>query len=182
MQTKTLMTAKEFAKSGPETDGFELVRGELVPMPPPKPKHGAACARVVYLLTAYVQTFGRGTVYCNDTGLITQADPDTVRGVDVMIYLKPKSQEKATSEEYSAEPPDLAVEVRSPDQSWKQLVEKVAEYLKLGVPLVWVVDPKTERVHVFQPDQEPQVFAAGNELTAGTALPGFRCMVEEIFA
>jgi hypothetical protein len=30
MPTKTLMTAAEFANTGPETDGYELVRGELV--------------------------------------------------------------------------------------------------------------------------------------------------------
>jgi Uma2 family endonuclease len=182
MPIQTLITAKEFAKTGPETDGFELVRGELVPMPPPKRKHGVACVNTVSLLKNYTKEIGRGTVMCNDTGLLTQTAPDTVRGVDVMLYLNPSWAGKEAPDEHTSEPPDLAVEVRSPDQSWTKVLEKVTEYLNLGVRLVWVIDPKTQRVHVFQPDQEPQVFAGENELEGGAVLPGFRCRVSEIFA
>lgn len=57
----------------------------------------------------------------------------------------------------------------------------MAEFLTLGVPLEWVIDPNTQRVHVFQPDQEPQVFARENELEGGTILPGFRCKGSELF-
>jgi len=45
MQTKTLMTAEEFANTGSETDGFELVRGELVQVPPTRGRHGTHCLR-----------------------------------------------------------------------------------------------------------------------------------------
>jgi hypothetical protein len=53
MSTKTLMTAEEFAQTGSETDGFELVRGELLPMPPPRRKHGVVCLNTAFLLKAY---------------------------------------------------------------------------------------------------------------------------------
>jgi Uma2 family endonuclease len=181
MPTKTLMTAADFAKSGPETDGYELVRGELVPMPPPTDGHGAVCANGVSLLKAYTKKLGRGIVTCNDTGLITGKDPDTVRGVDIMLCLNRKRRGAKDSATYSDRPPDLAVEVRSPSQSWKDLMDKVLEYLNMGVRTVWIVDPKVKRVTVFTPDHEPQTFAAENELDGAPVLLGFRCKVAEFF-
>lgn len=150
-------------------------------MPPPKKKHGATCGKAVYLLMSYTKSLGRGTVLCNDTGLLTQTDPDTVRGVDIMVYLNPSWAGQDFPDDYSTEPPDLAVEVRSLDQSWKEVLEKVTEYLNMGVRLVWVIDPNVQRVHVFQPDQEPQVLAADNDLDGGAVLTGFRCQVAELF-
>src|SRR5262245_20100133 len=179
---KALMTAREFARSGPATDGFELVRGELVPMPPPKRKHGLVRMNVGFLLKAYTKALGHGDVLINDTGLITETGPDTVRGVDVMLYLKPGWSEKDSPDDYLREPPDLTVEVRSPDQAWKAILEKVTEYLQMGVRLVWVIDPQVERVHVFRPDREPEVLAADNQLDGGDVLPGFLCAVAELFA
>ena len=180
MATKTLMTAAEFAKTGPETDGFELVRGELVRMPPTAERYGQVTAKIVYLLTSYTIKVGKGFVTCNDSGLITERDPDTVRGVDTMVFLNPKPRKKSQSG-YSVEPPDLAVEVRSPSQSWKDMMDKVVEYLRMGGRMAWVVDPKVKRVTVFTQDHEPQTFAAENELDGGEVLPGFRCRVADFF-
>lgn len=178
MATKTLMTAAEFLKTGPETDGYELVRGELVPMPQPAERHGYVCANVVFLLKAYTKALGRGGVLSNDSGIVTQSDPDTVRGADVAVFLKPGWQ---PSEGYSKEPADLIVEVRSPSQSWSEVLQKVLEYLQMGVRWVWVIDPKRQRLTAFRPDHEPVTYAAENELDGGDILPGFKCRVAEFF-
>jgi len=178
MPTKTLMTAAEFEKTGPVTDGCELVRGEIVPMPPPGDRHGRVCVNSSYLLKGYTKAQGRGTVIGNDSGIITRRDPDSVRGVDVAVFMNPNWEAPAG---YTAEPPDLAVEVRSPSQTWTQVLDKVGEYLRMGVRLVWVIDPVRQRVTVFQPDEEPITFAAENDLDGGTVLPGFRCRVAELF-
>lgn len=181
MSIKTLMSAREFAGTGPETDGCELVRGEIVRFPLPKPMQGFICSRLAYLLTGYIERLGRGVVLCNDTGLITETDPDTVRGVDVLLYLSPRWAGQDPPDEYISEPPDLAVEVRSPGQPWTQFLAKATEYLQMGTKLVWVVDPSVKRLNVYRPDQEPQVFAEGNELDGGDVLPGFSCRVDAIF-
>ena len=180
MPTKTLMTAAEFAKTGPETDGFELVRGELVPMPPPRRLHGRTCIKVGTLLELYSKKLGRGGVYGNDTGLITEMGPDTVRGVDV-IFIANVPWKAGEPDAYIDVPPDLAVEVRSEGQAWKSLLAKVHEYLDLGSPMVWVVDPNTRRLTVFQPDSEPTTYAAENEFDGGDVLPGLHFKVAEIF-
>jgi Uma2 family endonuclease len=181
MPTKTLMTAVEFFQTGSETDGFELVRGELVPMPPPGSKHGIVCSNSSYLLKAYTKRVGRGVVMTNDAGIITEKGPDSVRGVDVALFLNPSWTATGAPDGYTDQPPDLAIEVRSPSQAWAALVVKVSEYLKMGVRLVWVIDPQVRRVTIFTPDNEPQTLAAENEIDAGDILPGFRCRVAEFF-
>ena len=180
MPTKTLMTATEFAKTGPETDGFELVKGELVPMPPPRRHHGSSCIKVGTLLELYRRSLGHGRVYGNDTGIITETDPDTVRGVDVtFIANAPWSEDGPDG--YIDIPPDLAVEVRSEGQAWKELLAMMHEYIQMGVRMVWIVDPSVRRLTVFQPDREPMIYAAESEFDGGEVLPGLRFKVAEIF-
>lgn len=176
----SLMTADEFANTGPETDGFELVRGEMVPMPPAKGAHGAVCVNVGYLLKVYVKARGAGSVIGNDSGIITERDPDTVRGIDVALFLDPPWTGLAPNR-WLHEPPDLAVEVRSEGQPWKELLTKADEYIQMGSPMVWIIDPSVKRLTVFQPDSEPLTYAAENELDGGTILPGFRCRIIEFF-
>ena len=180
MPTKTLMTASEFARTGPETDGFELVRGELVPMPPPRGRHSEVCSKVNFALRVYKNTRGRGAVLGNDGGIVTEKDPDTVRGADVAMFLNP-SWDGPAPNRYFDEPPDLAVEVRSDGQSWKELTTKIDEYLQMGVPMAWIVDPTTERLTVFRPDEEAVTFASASEFDGGDLLPGLRFEVAELF-
>jgi Uma2 family endonuclease len=181
MATKMLMTAVEFSKSGSSTDGFELVRGEIIPMPPPGDRHGIVCANGVFLLKTYTRKLGRGTVMSNDSGIVTAKGPDSVRGVDIALFLNPIWQDQPAPEGYTDQAPDLAVEVRSPHQSWSDIVAKVAEYLRMSVRWVWVVDPQVRRVTLFAPDSAPQTLAAENEIGGGTILPGFKCLVADLF-
>ena len=179
--TKTLMTAQEFWNRGKATDCHELVRGELVPMTPPDKRHGVVCVNIAFLLKAYTKQVGRGAVMSNDAGILTEKNPDSVRGMDVALFLRPSWAGGPIPEGYSDEPPDVVAEVRSPSQTWASMVTKVDEYLSLGVRLVWVADPKTKRVTVFTPDHEPRTLAAENEIDGGDVLPGFRCPVADFF-
>ncbi len=179
MATKTLMTAAEFFKTGPETDGFEPVRGELVPRPPAGERHGKVCGNSVDIAKRYLKKLRRGDLTCNDAGVLTHQDPDSVCGADVAIYLHPGWK---PSVGYGSIAPDAVFEVRSPKQAWKNVLAKVAEYLAIGVRMVLIIDPRVERVTVFTPDQEPVMLVAKNVIDGGEALPGFRCKVAEFFA
>lgn len=41
------------------------------------------------------------------------------------------------------EPPLLIVEILSPDDSYSDTQERAEDYLRMGVPTVWIIDPKT---------------------------------------
>ena len=84
------MTVDQFMEfcSRPENDDrfFELVRGEVIELPPPRPIHGALCTNFTTELNLYARKRRKGHVTCNDSGVIFERDPDTVRGPDVAYF------------------------------------------------------------------------------------------------
>ena len=86
-----------------------------------------------------------------------------------------------TSEIYMPIPPDLAVEVVSPNDLATELDIKVEEYLNNGFALVWVVEPATRTVTIHRADGSLARLHAKDEITGETALPSFRCKVAEFF-
>src|SRR5947209_20511120 len=87
---RLLMTADEFFDfvHRPENANrwFELVRGEVIELPPPMKIHGVVTANTAAELRAYARKRRKGYVTCNDSGVILERDPDTVRGPDVALY------------------------------------------------------------------------------------------------
>jgi Uma2 family endonuclease len=69
--------------------------------------------------------------------------------------------------------PDLAVEIVSPEDEEKDLREKVDDYLRAGVRLVWLIDPRARRARVYRPGAEVQTVEAGGSLDGGDVLPEF---------
>jgi Uma2 family endonuclease len=182
--TKKLMTAEEFHEwaSLPENDDkwFELVRGEVIELPAPTKPHGFICGNVVRILGNFVFQQGKGYLTSNDTGVLLEKGPDTVRGPDVAYY-----EDAATFAElhpkYGEVPPRLAVEVLSPNDRASKVLRKINDYLRCGVALVWVIDPEIRTVTVHRPGQPQAEFAEAQELTGEDVLPGFRCRVAEFF-
>ena len=77
--------------------------------------------------------------------------------------------------------PDLAVEVRSPSQSAREMDTKAEGYLAAGTRLVWIVDPDRRTVTVYRPDRSPEELALEGYLDGYDVLPGFRVAVAAIF-
>lgn len=179
-----LVTAEQYAERHDLSDvPTELVRGEIVEMVRPNPRHGVCCFEVGRLLGAWAGEDGDVLrVMTNDTGFVTERGPDTVRGPDVMAIRKSRLPGgKLTRDWFETIAPDVCVEVRSPSNSWREMTEKTAEYLTAGVPLVWVVDPEARTVHVFQPDAPPENIAEDGRLLGYDVLPGLAAHVADLF-
>jgi Uma2 family endonuclease len=104
-----------------------------------------------------------------------------VKGPDIIFYDENR-QIGDMEVKYPKRVPQLAVEVRSPNDRWSKLMRRVSQFLRWGTSVVWLVDPEDRTVTVFRPNQLPQVFDEGEELTGGEELPEFRCQVGEFFA
>src|SRR5881397_1955565 len=87
---KKQLTAEEFFLLPDPPDGSqqELVRGEIITMPPPGGMHGVTCLKVGRKIGNFVDEKNLGTVASNDTGFITERSPDSVRGPDVAYWSK----------------------------------------------------------------------------------------------
>jgi Uma2 family endonuclease len=77
--------------------------------------------------------------------------------------------------------PKLVVEVLSPSDSQGKVNRRIGQYLKRGVPLVWLVDPEVRIVTVYQPGKEFFTLEEADELTGEEVLPGLRLRVGDLF-
>src|SRR5688572_28695019 len=131
-----LLTAEEFSRLLDPPDGSkqELIRGVVIPMPPPGDRHGECCLETASLLWNFVKPNKLGRLTCNDAGFICEQDPDTVLGPDIAFWSKERLSELPVG--YTNIPPDLAIEVVSPSDSQSRLQKKLLLYLRAGVRLI----------------------------------------------
>jgi Uma2 family endonuclease len=78
--------------------------------------------------------------------------------------------------------PDLVVEVVSPNDLAEDVETRVMDFVRVQVPLIWVLYPKTGCVRVLRKGGSASQLGATAELQGEDVLPGFRCQVEELFA
>lgn len=78
--------------------------------------------------------------------------------------------------------PTLAVEVISPGNTKREMEEKLADYFRSGVELVWYVYPDRKQVEVFTGPEAKIVLGETDTLDGGNVLPGFALSLAELFA
>jgi Uma2 family endonuclease len=183
MATATaLLTAEEYLALPDNGQPTELVRGKVVPMNVPTPRHGEICATIVRIIGNFVAEAGLGRVVSNDSGVLTERDPDTLRGTDVAFYSFARVPRGPLPQGYLPVPPELVFEVRSPTDRWSEIMIKVGEYLSAGVSLVCVLDPQTGSAHLFDANQPPRALSEDEHLTFPGILGDFRAPVRQFFA
>ncbi len=85
--------------------------------------------------------------------------------------------------------PDLAIEVKSPNDRYAALRRKAEYYLQNGTRLVWLIYPERQSTEVCRLSDDPDLPGAmridtvgiDGELSGEDVLPGFRLSVREIF-
>jgi len=175
------MTAEEYLRLTDLVEPTELVRGEVLTMNPPASRHGQICNKVGRIVGDFAEVNDLGHVLSNDSGVITQRNPDTVRGADVAFYSYTKVPKGPLPAGYLPVPPDIIFEVLSPSERRSALLTKVAEYLDVGVKVVCVLDDEPRRADLYFVDKPTETFEADSVLEFPTLLPGFSVPVAKFF-
>jgi Uma2 family endonuclease len=175
-----LLTAEQFRLLPDNGQPRELVRGRLVEMNMPEPRHGYYCANIAGVLREHVRAHGLGRVMTNDSGVITERGPDTVRGADVAFYSYTRLPPGPLPEGYLDVSPEVIFEVRSPTDRWAKIMAKVGEYLNAGVLLVGVLDPQTATLSLYPADELPRVLDADDDFSWPELLGDFRVRVQAL--
>lgn len=165
----------------PEGKTCELVDGELV-----EKNMGVLSCDVVMILIErlliHLATDRVGKLFDGTMGYQCFSwSPKMVRKPDISLIRKERFTEDMHHQGFVTIPPDLAVEVTSPNDLSREVEEKVEEYLRAGVPLVWVVQPETRIVIVSRKDRSSIRLSMEDELTGEDVIPGFRCPVKDLF-
>ena len=177
----TLLTAEEFAKLPDNGHLTELVKGVVIEMPPPMPRHGQICGKSSRILGNFADENNCGHVITNDAAIITERSPDTVRGADIAYYSYQRVPQGEMPIGYIDVAPEMVFEVRSPSERWSAIIKKVSEYLEAGISLVCVLDMQTKTAVVHFPDQPSRSIPADGELDLSAVLPGFRVPLARFF-
>jgi Uma2 family endonuclease len=172
-----LMTAKEFAEIDDWSHRHELIKGELLTMPPPQRPHGRVSANLIMILGQFVKANRLGQV-CAEGGYQVESDPDTVLGPDVSFVASDRVVDP--EEGYYPGPPDLAIEVISPSDRRGRIERKLGLWLEAGARSIWHVNPRRRTVEVISSTSARRTFHETDELVDDT-VPGFRVKVSEIF-
>lgn len=160
---------------------YELDRGRLVVMTPAGGLHGLVASRLHVALAIHVDAGRLGVVLSADTGFKLESDPDTLRAPDVAFIARDRIPATGVPLGFWSGAPDLVVEVLSASDVRSEVNDKIAQYLRLGVKLVWFVEPSPRRVTVHAPDRPPQVLHESDTLDGGELLPGFHYPLSKLF-
>ncbi|HAX24544.1 MAG TPA: Uma2 family endonuclease [Chloroflexi bacterium] len=165
-----------------EPGRYDLIRGELLKMPPAGGDHSEIGVNLIYLLWGHVRRDEVGRVYGPDAGFLLARDPDVLLSPDAAFVRNDRLPPSGGRQGFLMLAPDVAVEIVSPSDRASAVDAKVAEYLRAGTQLVLVVQPELRSIAVWTPDQRARVYREADEIDFGDVLPGFRLRVSDVFA
>jgi Uma2 family endonuclease len=149
MSTTTLLTLEQFERI--ESDDYlELLKGELIRLPPPQLSHMLACEALFERLKIAVNQLRNshpevrvGKVHM-EMGYLLPGDPPTWLRPDVSITYVDQPGVR-----YYEESPLIVFEVVSEYDTARQIAEKVALFLANGAKEVWMIYPDTRRAWAY---------------------------------
>ncbi len=166
----------------PNGDRYELVDGHLVERAMGA-RSSLVAANLIQLLGAHAKGNHLGRVFGTDCGYQCFPDqPNRVRYPDCSFIARGRLPGDQPPEGHVPLAPDLVVEVVSPNDLAYDVEQRIEDYLRAGVRLMWVVYPNTRRMVIFRPGGNATRLNETEEVTGEEILPGFRCLVAELFA
>jgi Uma2 family endonuclease len=180
IQTKPQLSPEDLLNM-PDSKSYELVNGQLV-----ERKMGIesswVATRLISRLDRFCEEQGVGWVLQADSGYqCFPHAPNLVRKPDASFVRFGRFPAGVLPKGWSRVPPDLAVEVVSPKDTAFELDEKLEDYRKVAVPLVWVINPNSRIVWIIRRDGSINHLSEDGELSGEDVIPGFRCLIREIF-
>ncbi len=176
-----VMTAEAFEtflRERPNDDRrFELIHGTVVEKMSPTQEHGFVALNIGAELRNHAKNTAIGSASV-ETAHKSQDDDYNYRIPDVSFVTEGELVKQGAVPRM----PALAVEIKSPDDTFAELREKANYYLTHGAKLVWLVFPGKQRVEVHAAGQAVVTLEADDTLTGGNVLTGFAITVRELFA
>lgn len=158
-----------------------MVKGKVYEMAPAGGRHGYAAINAGTFLNVHVRSNRLGRVFAAETGFILRRAPDTVRAPDAAFVAHSRLPADEIPDGYIAVIPDLVVEVVSPNDTRREVREKVEDWLHAGVRIVWVLNPITSTATVYRSIEDVRQLTEDDFFDGEDVVPGFSCRVGDVF-
>ena len=182
MTTAQKVTAEELLQMPGDGCRYELVKGELITKAPAGSEHGDLAMRIGWRLGQYVENHNLGKAFAAETGFQLASNPDTVRAPDVAFVNAGKVQQTGVVRGYWPGPPDLAVGVISPSDTYTEVEDKVLDWLRAGTLMVVVVNPRRSTVTVYRSLEDIVILTLNDTLEGKDVVPGWTLAIQDLFA
>ena len=157
---------------------IELTDGNIDVLPVPTDEHQSFVAFLYEAFTAFLRERGGKALFAP---LRLRVREGKFREPDLLLVLDARDPRRRSRFWLGA---DVVVEVVSPDQPERDLVEKRADYAEAGIPEYWIVDPRVDAITVFELEGgvyvEHGVFFLGMQAESAL-LEGFSVDVGTVF-
>ena len=178
---KKLLTADDLLAMPDDGKYYELVRGELVEMPPPGFMHEFVVAQFITSFNYFVRPRNLGIV-TGGPGIYIEQDPDTVRAPDCAFVSHERIAAPLPNRGYVfGLIPDIVVEVVSPDYAVTEARVRAQMWLDAGARLALAAHIATQEIVAYGDDGTVHRFGFDDTLTCEPVLPGFTCPVADFF-
>ena len=174
LSSHSTMTMEEFLEN--DFEGYEYVKGELVPMAAAAIVHGEIGVNVIIPLGSYVRENKLGRLYTLETTF--QLGDRVVKPDIAFVSTERLSDDKLKGFSVA---PDLAIEIVSPTDKHYDATEKALAYLESGTRLVWVIEPIAKTVMVYRSPTDISLLTCEDTLTGEDVVEGFTCPVAQLF-
>ena len=167
MASRTLISVEEYLRTSYRPD-CDYVDGEVLERNVGEKDHSSLQKKIILYLAARESQLG----ICVFPEQRVQVSATRFRIPDVCVTLGEPAEQIFTK------PPFICIEILSPEDRWPRIQQRIDDYLAMGVPYVWVLDPATQTAYSATPAERTQ------EVTGGvlkTQNPSVEVPLGEIF-
>ena len=177
------LTLEEFLALPEEKPALEYIDGEVIQKVSPKIRHSRLQLVGSALFTGYGHP--RRLADAFPELRVTFAGRSSVPDIAVFVWDRIPSDEHGNLPDDVTIPPDIVVEIVSPNQSVPKLVEHCRWYVANGVRIALLWNPEAPRgrwVRAFRPGAETGLLQGSDRVELGDVIPGLAFVVDELFA
>jgi Uma2 family endonuclease len=168
MASRTLISVEEYLRTSYRPD-CDYVDGEVLERNVGEKDHSSLQKKIILYLGARESQLG----ICVFPEQRVQISATRFRIPDVCVTLGEPNEQIFTK------PPFICIEILSPEDRWPRVQERIDDFLAMGVPYVWVLDPATKVAYSATPSERTQQVTTG---VLKTQNPSVEVPLSEIFS
>jgi Uma2 family endonuclease len=178
--TERRLTLEEFLRLPEEEPPLEYLDGRVTQKVSPQGKHGRLEGKFSELINRYAEP--RKLAIAIPELRTTYSGGSAVPDIAVYRWDRVPVDPDGTIGNIFCEPPDIAIEISSPGQSVRELIEKCRWFVDHGVPIALLAHPERRWVRRFRAGAPPELLSGADRIDLDEILPGFELTVDELFA
>ncbi len=176
---KTLANVAEFEQwlSKKKTDyNYEFINGQAIKKQPMKQNE-------LFIVTFLMDMFMTTELFANKGRLVPEIDvyiDEYRKRIPDLAFFTAQQIKQARSGIRVV--PTFVIELLSDSEGYDFVEEKINDYFRAGVQVVWYLNPKKQNIHLYLLASEMRVLSGDDTCSAAPAVPDFELMVKDIFA